>query len=115
MLVVVVVLPNCPERPTSGELSDYAVVASDDKRALVGKHGSVTRAGLPPAGGGVKERVDTRAGVVGVDKVVDPVAHGSLGKTVASTAIGVVLHIKHTCHDISELPSNVCDFAHLGE
>ena len=99
MLIVVVVLPNCPESPTSRKLSDYIVVTSDDKRALVRKYGSIARASLPPASGGVKEGVDASAGVVGVDKVADPVAHGTLRKTVASIATRCVLHVEHTCHN----------------
>lgn len=96
MLVVIVELPNGVEAPTSRELANLAVIACDNQGALIGKHARVASAGLPPASGGVEKRIAASLGVVGVDKVVDPVSHGSLAKAVAGVAVGAILEVKHT-------------------
>lgn len=103
ILVVIIVLPDGVEAPAGRELANLAAVARDDQWALVGKHGRVARARLPPAGRGVEERVAARLGVIRLDKVADPAPHGRLAEAVAGVAVGAVLEVHHTYLEQNEI------------
>lgn len=93
---VTYVLPESVEAPVSGNLTSRGGVSSEDKRALLAKGSAVACASLPPISSGVDKRVLGSSSLVGLDKVGDPVDHGTGRETVAGSAAGVVLNVEHT-------------------
>lgn len=92
--VLRVELPESMRLPASRQLTNLISVPGHRQRALT-ERGAAARAGVPPVGRRVDERVDALRRLVRLDKVRDPRHHVVGREAVAGVALGRVLNVEH--------------------
>lgn len=92
----IAVLPDGINAPAIWQGANRTGIPRDNKRRLAAERAIVSGAQLPPACGGVNQRILGRSSVVSVDKVIDPADHGTRAQAVAAVAAGSVFEIEHS-------------------